>query len=228
MNLTKQQIIEAANKVDCHPAAIMAVIHVETPWPHVGDVEPGKPLILNERHWFYKLTGTLPVSRTHPKLSNKKPGGYCKGNSWKDRQKCEHERLKIKLTIHREAALKSISMGLFQVMGFNYAIIGYSNVEEMWKDALKVDDSIDLDWFLEFIKVNKLDDELRRLDWSGFARGYNGPSYRKNHYDDKLHLYYHKFLDSFDNIKTLDESRNNLDTMYHSTTTGFPDFSQTL
>jgi hypothetical protein len=39
---------------------------------------------------------------------------------------------------------------------------------------------------VEFIKSEHLDDDLRRHSWASFARGYNGPGYRKNQYDTKL------------------------------------------
>ena len=47
--------------------------------------------------------------------------------------------------------------------------------------------------FVRFVKVNKLDDELRRKDWAGFARGYNGSGYAKNSYDKKMKTAYEKF-----------------------------------
>lgn len=43
-----------------------------------------------------------------------------------------------------------------------------------------------LDAFVKFVKKSSLDDELIRLDWAGFARGYNGPAYKDSHYDSKL------------------------------------------
>jgi hypothetical protein len=36
-------------------------------------------------------------------------------------------------------------------------------------------------------------DELRRNDWAGFARGYNGPGYADNRYDTKLASAYSNF-----------------------------------
>lgn len=33
---------------------------------------------------------------------------------------------------------------------------------------------------IRFIDAEGLDDELRRHDWSGFARGYNGAGYAKH------------------------------------------------
>ena len=47
-------------------------------------------------------------------------------------------------------------------------------------------ESAQLDAFVAFVKKNNLDDELMRHDWASFARGYNGPAYRENHYDTKL------------------------------------------
>jgi len=38
--------------------------------------------------------------------------------------------------------------------------------------------------------VNALADELIRHDWAGFARGYNGPAFRQNRYDEKLSAAY--------------------------------------
>ncbi|MCP1548506.1 MULTISPECIES: N-acetylmuramidase domain-containing protein [Methylorubrum] len=39
---------------------------------------------------------------------------------------------------------------------------------------------------VRFIVTNGLDDELRRHDWAGFARSYNGASYAKHGYHNKL------------------------------------------
>ena len=50
-----------------------------------------------------------------------------------------------------------------------------------------------LDLFANYIKTVFLDDELRGLDWKGFARGYNGPAYAKNQYDIKLKNAFLKF-----------------------------------
>jgi hypothetical protein len=227
MNLTTYQVKEAAKLIKCHPAAIMAVIHVETPAPHKGDLPDGTPLILNERHWFHKLTKGV-YSSSFPDISFSKPGDYCKGKTWIDRQKCEHYRLNRKLDLDRNAALKSISMGLFQMMGFNHNVLGYKDVESMWQDARKVDDSIDLGWFITFVKVNRLDDELRNLDWAGFARGYNGPGYKANKYDQKLAMFFDSFRLSFDEFSFVDNVRKMkvLPPIEHAMGTGFPDFSQ--
>ena len=44
-----------------------------------------------------------------------------------------------------------------------------------------------------FIKSANLLDELQRKDWAGFAKGYNGPQYAVNKYDEKLAAAYDKY-----------------------------------
>jgi hypothetical protein len=44
-----------------------------------------------------------------------------------------------------------------------------------------------------FIKAAGLQDELAAKNWAGFAKGYNGPQYAQNQYDQKLAAAYAKF-----------------------------------
>lgn len=235
MKLNFENVQETADRLRCDASKILAVTMVETPHPHVGDLEPGKPLILNERHWFYKLSGSYPVSRDYPHLSAKSWGGYCTGRSWQDRQRCEHRRLEEKMSIYggalKEAALKSISMGLFQVMGFNHEMLGYRSVFDMWEDAKRVDDTIDLRWFADFVEAKGIADELRRGDFAGFAKVYNGPSYRKNRYDVKMQEYDRIFKskeEEYRRKRLLEEHELAALPVLppERLETGFPDFSQ--
>jgi hypothetical protein len=50
-----------------------------------------------------------------------------------------------------------------------------------------------LDAFIGYVMGRKLDDELRRKDWAGFAFGYNGSGYSANKYDVKLAKAYKAF-----------------------------------
>ena len=45
----------------------------------------------------------------------------------------------------------------------------------------------------EFLKANGLATLLRKKDWTGFAKRYNGMSYWRNHYDVKLAEQYQRF-----------------------------------
>lgn len=100
------------------------------------------------------------------------------------------------MKIDKKAALKSASWGMGQVMGFNAESIGYQDAAQM-VEKFKHDEEEHLRASVEFIKVNRLDDELRALGDArtrseriaaarAFARGYNGPAYAKNNYHIKL------------------------------------------
>ena len=164
----------AAKKLGCAVAAVRAVIDVESRGGFLAD---GRPKILFERHYFSRLTKGAHDTK-HADISNKKWGGY-KGGA------AEYDRLLRAVALNREAALQSASWGAFQIMGANFKIAGFKNVEDFVK-AMVAGEPEQLDAFVSFVQNTNLDDELRRLDWAGLARGYNGPAYRTNKYDEKL------------------------------------------
>jgi hypothetical protein len=87
--------------------------------------------------------------------------------------------------IDRGAAWESVSWGLGQVMGAHWAWLGYADDSAMVAEAR---DGIEgqTRQMLRFIDRAGLSDALRRGDWAAFARGYNGPAYRRNAYDTRL------------------------------------------
>lgn len=167
-------IAAAAKAIGCDVAAIKSVITVESQGGFLSDT---RPKILFERHVFSKQTGGR-FDASHPDLSSSSPGGY-KGGA------AEHERLGRAIALDRAAALKSASWGAFQIMGYHGSALGYADVEEFCRGMCRSEDD-HLDAFVRFVKRNRLDDELCRRDWMAFARGYNGPAYAKNRYDQKL------------------------------------------
>jgi hypothetical protein len=151
----------AAKKIDCQVAAVRAVIDVES---RGGFLPDKRPKILFERHYFSRLTKRR-FDGSHPLVSNPTWGGYKGG------------------------ALRSASWGAFQIMGDNYKICGFASAED-FVQAMVSGEPAQLDAFVSFVKKNGLADELIRLDWAGFARGYNGPAYKANKYDAKLFAAY--------------------------------------
>ena len=180
--LSNTDYTRAGNLLNVEIAAIRAVVEVETAGS--GFLSDGRPKILFERHWFYQISA-LPLSKTHPHLSNSKPGGYLGGSN-------EWVRLNDAIKLDRIPALKSASWGLGQVMGFNHKIAGYSDIEE-FVNAMHHSEGKHLEAMMNFIKSQNLDKALRSRDWAAFARGYNGPAYRRNKYDEKLAAAYAKY-----------------------------------
>lgn len=180
--LTEQDYIDAAAFLRCEVAAIKAVKTVESRGS--GFLPTGEPIILFERHIFDRLTKGK-YSKEYPDISNKKPGGY--GST-----SIQHERLQKAVNLDRTAALQSASWGLFQCMGFNFSVCGYKTLQA-FITAMYKSEREHLFAFCNFVINNRLEDELQRKDWAGFARGYNGANYRINKYDEKLAKAYNKF-----------------------------------
>lgn len=177
--LTEAAFNRAAVTLSVDVAAIKAVTEVESKGS--GFMASGEPVILFERHVFYKLlklvrrdTDGLP-----PDLVNSVPGGY-------GVYSIQHDKLKRAVEIDRDCALQSCSWGLFQIMGYHWKTLGYTSLQE-FINAMYTDEGAHLDAFVRFIRANPaMHNALRNHDWAKFARLYNGPAYEKNKYDLKL------------------------------------------
>jgi hypothetical protein len=172
--MNDEAVEEAAKALGCPVAAVRAVLDVES---RGGFLSDGRPKILFERHYFCRLTGGK-YNQSNPDISNSQWGGY-KGGA------AEYDRLARAIKLDRDAALRSASWGAFQIMGDNYKACGFNGVEDFVK-AMVAGEPEQLEAFVNFVKKSMLSDELGRLDWAGFARGYNGPAYKTNKYDVKL------------------------------------------
>lgn len=156
---------------------IHAFLDVETRGHGFDDL--GRPIILFEPHVFYRnLGGTKLNQAVRAGLAYRNWGA-------KPYPKDSYPRLKAACAIDETAALKACSWGLGQVLGENCEAAGFMTVQDM-VEAMMADEENQLEAAVNFIEFHHLDDELRRHDWAGFAKGYNGASYKKNHYDVKL------------------------------------------
>lgn len=157
---------------------IHAILDVESAGS--GFDAKGRPKMLFEPHVFWRELGpgvkrdrAAADGLAYPRW---KPGAYPKDS---------YPRLAKAMEFDENAALRSASWGLGQIMGFNHAAAGYQSAKAMVL-AFMDDEDTHLRAMVSFIAANKLDDELRRHDWAGFARGYNGPGFANNGYDRKL------------------------------------------
>lgn len=191
--LNDDDYLDAARYLNTDPAVIHAVDEVES--GGAGFLPDGKIKILFEGHIFYRYTkGKFASSNPdicYPTWTTKY---YTKGDV-QQRGDGELARLQRAIKLDRKAALMSASYGRFQVMGFNFALCGYKTVDEFF-DAMQTDETKHLEAFISYIEATRLDDALRDLDWARFAKGYNGPEYWKNKYDEKLQAAYEKHLNA--------------------------------
>ena len=168
---------------------IHAVIDTET--RGTGFDSKNRPIILFEPHIFHKQ-----LSAHKPELLNSAINQGLAYKSWgtKKYPKDSYPVLEQAILINEELALRSASWGLGQLMGFNHSMAGYASAKEM-VEKFKEDEEDHLLAMVRFIISAGLDDELRRHDWRGFARGYNGAGFAKNHYDVKLAVAYARWME---------------------------------
>ena len=100
--------------------------------------------------------------------------------AWRDvhvNQDSEWKTLAFARTLDENAALRSISMGLAQIMGFNHPRLGYDEVRVMF-DAMQADVRFQLLGFFDFLRGDgtgsPMIDSLQRNRLAAFASLYNG------------------------------------------------------
>jgi hypothetical protein len=98
--------------------------------------------------------------------------------------------LETAIGIDETLALSAASWGLGQIMGENHAKAGFFTPQAM-VTAFCAGEDEQIDGMAAFIIHAGLGGDLKLRKWAAFARGYNGDSYAKNHYDTRLALAYH-------------------------------------
>lgn len=197
---SEEAFTNAASIIGCRVAMIKAFARVES-GPNGAFLDTGEPVILFERHKFHKFTngrhgGEIAKDPSIPlnvsMISSPKAGGYGPVT-------IQHKKLQRAIELDRDAALKSCSWGLFQLMGFNYALCGFGSLQE-FVNAMYESVDRHLEGFVSFILTNpkkvrgeNLRQALIDEDCEIAAEIYNGPGYRDNRYDVKLR----KALDQF-------------------------------
>ena len=89
-------------------------------------------------------------------------------------QPAEWEAFTFARTLDERAALRSTSMGMAQIMGFNHLQIGYATVQEMF-ERFQQSERAQLLGFFRFLVSQSLLPSLQNADFLRFAAVYNGP-----------------------------------------------------
>ena len=176
-------IEKVAAEAGVEASALLAVAEVESggrAFALVG--ERREPLIRFEGHYFdRRLSGATRERARAQGLASPKAGGVPNPRGQADRWAL----VERAAGIDRDAAWESVSWGLGQVMGAHWAWLGYPSVAAMVAEARSGVEG-QTRQMLRFIGKAGLSEALRRRDWAAFARGYNGPAYRRNAYDTRL------------------------------------------
>ena len=194
--LSESDLQDFAHKFGLELAAVKAVNEIESLGK--GFLIDGRPRILFEGHIFWKeliKRGLNPAdfltNNTKNVLYKNWTKNYYEGGTQ------EYDRLEkaagmSDIDAVHDAAYASASYGAFQIMGFNYPLVGFPSIDS-FVAQMYTHEKAHLAAFGKFCEANNLIRHLISKNWAAFAQGYNGSEYQKNKYDIKLANAYNKY-----------------------------------
>ena len=182
MEITLGNCQACADSMGIAPELVQTVAKVESQ----GDLSS----FLFEPHVFSRLTNHK-YDATHPDIS------YPKWDRKRYPKRKEDRLTQFGKAVYLEPnkAYESASWGLFQIMGFNYKIAGYTSAISM---STELQNSVEanINAFGSVVRTMGLIDTLRNKEWEKFARVYNGPGFRENNYHLKMEAEYNGIINS--------------------------------
>lgn len=161
--LTANEFNAVLSALGADAASVWAIVNVES--GKAGYLPDRRPQILFEYGTFHTQTNGI-YDQSNPNVSAPGFGTYPGGAA-------EYGLLAQAYALNPEAALKSTSWGIAQVMGFNYQAAGYDTVEAFVQDSC-ASEGAQLRAFQRFLLVNGIADALASQNWQVVARKYNG------------------------------------------------------
>ena len=186
---TASEITKVASEFGIEPAAMLAVAEVESGGAVLAAIDGRQePLIRFEGHYFdRRLSGDALAIARAAGLASPKTGAIANPAS----QAARWWLLERAAVIDRKAAYESTSWGLGQVMGAHWAWLGFADVDALVGEA-REGAAGQARLMACFIEKSGLTEALRSRDWEAFARGYNGPGFRKHAYHARLAAAYRR------------------------------------
>ncbi len=182
--VTMTDISEGAASINLETAAIMALMEVEARGRGFGRF--GRVKALYEPHHFSAYTGGK-YDESHPHLSSP----YWNRSLYGVPPHGVFEQIDEASALDLNAAIKSCSWGLGQLLGMHHSKLGFVHPIDMVEDARKGEKS-QFRQMLDLIRAEGADTHLRAHDFDAFSRIWNGPGYKKNGHARKMRAAYRK------------------------------------
>lgn len=182
--LTDADFAMVAKELGVETAAIKAVVSIEAGAQMKGFWAPGVPIVNFDRSMYSRFK--LKVSDKSGAKGEKVPAGLT-GLARREWTELINAR-----KVNAQAANMGTFWGMFQIGGFNYKLCGCESVNEMVK-LMSESELEQLELFAAFITNTHMVEDLRKKNWSGFARKYNGASYARRNYHTRMAQAYQKF-----------------------------------
>ena len=181
-NTYGKYLYEKALQLGISPAAAAAVLYVESRGSGFGT--DGRMTIRFEACTFYDLWGKKNLKefsnyfQCNAPNDKFRPSPMSQFTSYHGDHFQEWRIFEFARNLNEDAAMKSISMGLAQIMGFNYDKIGYGSVKEMFENmSNSIKSQLDAFFLALSYKYNNTGksclDNLKVNDYIAFAGCYN-------------------------------------------------------
>ncbi len=189
-------LLAEAQRVQIDPGLAAALLAAESNGHGFGG--DGRLLIRFENHIFYHYWGQYHQAQYFAHFTFNTDASW-RGHRWRpdpagpwqechlDDQAVEWQVFSFARQLDETAAMLSISMGIAQIMGFNYEAVGFASVQAMF-GAYAASIANQIAAFFRFVESKGLVEAARSGDYHAFARGYNGPG-QADAYAAKLHGY---------------------------------------
>jgi hypothetical protein len=190
---SREKIFRIAAELCVQPAALMAIVEVESGGRLYAKVQERKePLIRFEGHYFDRLLpATVRQKARKLGLASPKAGKIRNPARQSERWKL----LNRAIEINRIAALSSCSWGVGQVMGAHWKWLGFGSIDALVAQA-RSGGAGQVALMARYVEKAGLVTALQEQDWATFARLYNGPAYAKYAYDKKMATAFERYHSS--------------------------------
>ena len=183
-SLTEEDFLMVAKELDVELAVIKAVVSIEAGKEMKGFWAPGIPVVNFDPKMYARFKNKVP-SKAGAK-GEKVPEGLS-GHALKEWTQLVNARKS-----NAQGANMGTFWGMFQIGGFNYKLCGCSDVDEFVR-VMSESEFSQLELFAKFITNAGMLPDLRKKNWAGFARKYNGASYARRGYHTRMAAAYKKF-----------------------------------
>lgn len=183
--LTEEDFFEIADDLGVEPAAIRAVVDIETGKTNTGFFKEGKPVINFDLSVFRRTAARKNISLGKYASSHAEVFRAPNIKKYGSQQAAQHARLEGAMDIDSVAAIESTFWGMFQIGGFNWKLCGAESRDEFLRLMTRSEyDQLKL--FANYIRNTGLLKYLKAKNWAAFAKLYNGPGYAARGYHTRM------------------------------------------
>ncbi len=190
--LTDSDYVEVARELGIETATIKAVVEIETGGINEGFFEPGKPIVNFDLSVFRKYAARRKINLSKYARSHAAVFASPDVRRYGSRHAAQWARLEMAMQIDSAAAIEGTFWGMFQVGGFNWKQCGAVSMDD-FVARMCFSERAQLELFADFLRSRDFVRYLKVYNWAAFARGYNGPLYKRYNYDQRLARAYAKY-----------------------------------